>query len=729
MLADWRQRSQPFSELELQAPRFLLAVRELILVFSQLWRKTRFKYALNPAALIAVCGILVVAMTLRMVVLGWSPAPFWDQWDNLISGRSVSWSWLIAQHNEHRLFVPRLVFWLDWLLSAETNIVDYACNVLSQTALFALLLWLALRDSRPGFDAKLWVGGLCLCLLFWAMQYENFLWGFQVQYFLVILFAAGCFTIVSLGPSTFAGSAGVFILSGAAVYTLASGIIVPGLALLLGLWARRPAWYNFVLLFAAVAWPALYLWGYSTPEHHSNPADLFSQLGPVLFYFFVELGGPFLRAIFGQKDYFHVAAYFGSVGLLLYFGALILVVMQGAKPSQKVFAMLGAYLLGAMALVALGRVRFGPAQALSSRYATPVSVFWLSTLLLWYSAGAFIPRVRGATLALCTVITILVVISEPAMVRNGLDFAVGRKVATPALLARVDDPLLEKLLDHPDAVIERRAQLLSAGTSVFADPWTRLMGASFEDNFRVDPRASCSGLFQRVQAIDETNSAWRATGIAWRSDSLTPLRRIIFVNVDGRIVGYGGGGLDSISVSDEADAQTADRPVHWLGDLVDRNPSAIQVYAVDDPHNACLIASRPRAVLRPIALAPLPSPSPELGGFVDVVTLQKNDVRVSGWGNLSSDDSRILVDTNLPIQSATLFRELRPDVVSSLHEPLLRKSGFQIRLKLQSKLQNERPYRACFWSEDPKFGRRLLNDSFRPEAKALFDCGAVSPHA
>jgi hypothetical protein len=698
-------------------------------VFSKLWQKTRFEYVLNPAALIAVCGILVVAMTLRMVVLGWSPAPFWDQWDNLISGRSVSWSWLISQHNEHRLFVPRLIFWLDWLLAAETNIVDYTCNVLGQTALFALLLWLALRDSRPSFNSKLWVGGLCLCLLFWAVQYENFLWGFQIQYFLVVLLAAGCFTVIALGPDNFFGAIGAFLLSGAAAYTLASGIIVPGLALLLGLWVRRSILYNLVLLFAVGVWPTVYLWGYSAPEHHSNPSDLFSQLGPVLFYFFVELGGPFFRAIFGQRDYFHVAAYFGLVGVLLYFGAFILAVIQGAKPSQKVFVMLGAYLLGAMALVALGRVRFGPAQALSSRYATPVSVFWLSTLLLWYNAGAFIPRVRAVTLALCTAIAVLVVISEPAMVQDGLAFALGRKLATPARLARVDDPLLEKLLDHPDAVIERRAQLLSAGTSVFAYPWARLMGASFEDNFRVDPRAICLGSFERVQAIDETNSAWRATGTAWRSDSLTPLLRIVFVNADGRIVGYGGGGLDAISASDEADTQTADPPAYWLGDLVDRNPFAIHVYAVDDPHNACLIASRPRAVLRPIALAPLPSPSPELGGFVDVVTLEKNDIRVSGWGYLSSDDSRILVDTNLPIQSVTLFRELRPDVVSSLHEPLLRKSGFQIRLKLQSKLQNERPYHACFWSEDPKFGRRLLNDSFRPEAKAVFDCGAVSPHA
>jgi hypothetical protein len=108
---------------------------------------------------------------------------------------------------------------------------------------------------------------------------------------------------------------------------------------------------------------------------------------------------------------------------------------------------------------------------------------------------------------------------------------------------------------------------------------------------------------------------------------------------------------------------------------------------------------------------------------VDAVAFEKNDIRISGWGYFSSDEGRVLVDTDLPIRSMALLRELRPDVVSDTGDASLRKSGFQIRLTLQTKVETSRRYRACFWTEDPKFGRRELSDSPRIEAKALFECG------
>ena len=74
----------------------------------------------TAAVIVAACGVFVVALTLRMVVLSWSPVPFGDQWDDLVSGRPLTWAWLVQQHNEHRVFVPRLIFWLDRWLGAET---------------------------------------------------------------------------------------------------------------------------------------------------------------------------------------------------------------------------------------------------------------------------------------------------------------------------------------------------------------------------------------------------------------------------------------------------------------------------------------------------------------------------------------------------------------------------------------------------------------------------------
>jgi hypothetical protein len=51
--------------------------------------------------------------------------PFWDSWSLLISGRDITWSWLISLHNEHRPLLPRLVLIADYWLSEETNVVDF----------------------------------------------------------------------------------------------------------------------------------------------------------------------------------------------------------------------------------------------------------------------------------------------------------------------------------------------------------------------------------------------------------------------------------------------------------------------------------------------------------------------------------------------------------------------------------------------------------------------------
>jgi hypothetical protein len=385
------------------------------------------------AAIVAVCGLFVVAMTLRMAVLGWSPVPFWDQWRNLVSGRFLSWSWLVKQHNEHRLFVPRLIFWLDRWIASETNIVDFVVNVLMQAALAALLLWLALKDAAAGYATKIWVGGLCLALLFWAIQYENFLWGFQVQFFGVVLFAAAGFATVAMGPASGLGASAAVLLSGAAAYTLASGILVPPLAFILGLWVGRPRWYLAVLLIAAIGWSWSYLWGYETPRIHSDPRDVFSHLGAVCLHFLVQIGGPYFRAVDDRQD-FYVAAIFGAIDVALLGGGLVLMVLQPAKPQQKTLVALAIYLLGATLLVALGRVRFGADQALSSRYATPVLAFWLSTLLLWFSATAFRPRLQLLTLLVGAPIAMLSAVTEPRFAEVGLDWVLDRKLAIPALL-------------------------------------------------------------------------------------------------------------------------------------------------------------------------------------------------------------------------------------------------------------------------------------------------------
>jgi hypothetical protein len=685
--------------------------------------KPRFEVALTIAAVIvAACGLFVVALTLRMVVLSWSPVPFWDQWDNLVSGRPLTWAWLVQQHNEHRLFVPRLIFWLDRWLAAETNVVDFAVNVLIQTALSLLLVRLALKSSASDRVTTMWAYGLTFAFLFWAVQYQNFAGGFQVQFFGVGLAAAATFATVAVWPVTGLGAAVAAILGGVAVYTMASGILVPMLALMLGIWVGRPRWYLLVLLIAAIGWPASYLWGYVTPASHSNPAEVFSHFGEVIFHFLVQLGSPFFNAV-DEGGNLVVAAVFGGVGLSLFLAALILLLLRPATPAQKALAMFAIFLLGAAFLTASGRIRFGAFQALASRYATPAIAFWVSTTLLWFSATAFGNRLRHLTVAASVPLAILAAASEPRFVRDGLNFSLATKLATPALITGVADPRLEDLYPRVGDVLAKRSVLLSSRTSVFAEGWTRLMGAAFAEHFVVDPNARCSGAFLQAQIVDQAGSGWSAMGTALLEGSSQGLPRILLVNSEDRIVGCGLGGFDPSSVGED---QAPPRElVWWVGSFADADPAKVRAYAILRGGEACLVGSSPRILPFAIVTASLPSPVPERAGHVDTVTLEDQRVTIAGWGYLSGSKGRVMIDTDLPIRSMTMRRKRRPDVVAAMKDPSLGNAGIEIQLALEPVPQKKGRRRLCVWTDDLKNGRRLLYDVASAQGQPSFGCDAA----
>jgi hypothetical protein len=303
-------------------------------------------------------------------------------------------------------------------------------------------------------------------------------------------------------------------------------------------------------------------------------------------------------------------------------------------------------------------------------------------------------------------------LSESRFFEMGRYWAMGRNLATPALVVGINDPSLTDLYPNPNVVLERRAVLLQFHTSVFAEEWTRLMGANFADHFTVNVNARCSGSFQRVQPTDESGSDWSAVGAAWREGSDEPLRRIVLTTDDGRIVGYGFGGFDSSSVDQNLNLEAPARPVWWTGDLRTADPAKVRAYAVDDRAGACLIASNPRPSARPIAiaLAPLPSPAPARAGHIDSTRVDGNMITISGWGYLSNGHGQVLVDTDLPVRWSTIKRAPRLDVVSAMHEPSLQNSGIEVRLILGDATADQIPQRLCVWTDDPKFGRRTLHN-------------------
>lgn len=150
-------------------------------------RPTRF-------GLLAALACFVLGAKLIVISSLGSPVPIVDQWDGeaaiiyapYLRG-TLSFADLIAPHNEHRIFLTRLLVLAHLELAGEWNprlemILDAVLHTAAITLLAALLIPLVAVRRRI-----LFVG--FVAVVFASMGgYENVLWGFQSQIYFVVLF-------------------------------------------------------------------------------------------------------------------------------------------------------------------------------------------------------------------------------------------------------------------------------------------------------------------------------------------------------------------------------------------------------------------------------------------------------------------------------------------------------------------------------------------------------------
>jgi hypothetical protein len=113
--------------------------------------------------------------------------PSWDEWENIYlldhyrSG-ALTLSELFAQHNEHRLFIARLAFLLQFRLFGAWDLRSQMLfSALVVAALAALWVYVLRR-----LHVSRWVVVASAALLVSPIQWENILWGFQIQFYALI---------------------------------------------------------------------------------------------------------------------------------------------------------------------------------------------------------------------------------------------------------------------------------------------------------------------------------------------------------------------------------------------------------------------------------------------------------------------------------------------------------------------------------------------------------------
>lgn len=645
--------------------------------------------------------------------------PLLDQWDQPGLAQ-FDLAHLVAQHNEHRILFPRLIFAADAIWFGGRNILNYWTILVCVFASFLILLTTARRAGLRGIWL-LWAAGFLLALSAWPIQVENFAWGFQTQF--VGVFTAGLAAIVAIcAPGVgAAGAVAAMLLSGVAVYTMASGAAVPVVVLVLAIACGRPRGQIVAIGLWGAALVGLYLIGYASPPQHSSFGDAAHHPIAIACHFLTQLGAPFGDVVGRMLKISRPAAAMaiGLAGALAFVGVGFTILRETrdeprARARLALVGMMG-FLLMASGLIAVGRVRFGLDQAFSSRYATPVLLFWMALILAISTAGK---HARTACAVASVLVIALIFRFEGRYVGVAQTWVAQHDLATPAFLSGVEDKaLLRATYPDPAKPLQRRAEYLADHLSVFSEDWARWLGTPLPDHVTIGAAGRCAGAFRFAAPLPAADGkSWRAEGTL-TENAETASGRIVLVDGSRRIVGYG---LTQMTWPSRQTGLAAGVRT-WIGDFTASDAAAVTAFVLLDgePATACplgtaaVIGTAPTLLINQTGDMALGMTA--RGGTIDNVALLDGKLVVGGRALLGPHGPAFALETNLPVTGASVstFPSLGNARVSP--DPTLGDDGFEIVLDLKPGTTLGAGTRLCLASIDPDFGTHRLENGPRPD--------------
>lgn len=338
-------------------------------------------------------ALIFVALAIVGGVRAYSPVPFWDMWDGYLGFytkvTSGDWSAWWAQHNEHRIVLARIFFWLDFVLFDGQGWFLMVVNYILQSAV-CFLFWIIWKEA--GVEDEKWIGFFLVSWLFWWIQSNNLEWGFQSQFILVQLLPLSALYFLHRAAHAkpefnkwffVALTSGVLSIGG-----MASGVLALPIMTIYALFVRLGVRRIVVLAVVSILSVGIYFYGYVAPPAHGSLTQAI-RANPIglLHYFSVYMGGPFAFGNSRAAIWRATAAGIFLIISAIYFSYKLL---KNENHETLRFALLAFILfIGGTALgTAGGRLIFGVDQALASRYMTPALMAWAAIFIIYLSDAA-----------------------------------------------------------------------------------------------------------------------------------------------------------------------------------------------------------------------------------------------------------------------------------------------------------------------------------------------------
>ncbi|MGD1278333.1 MAG: hypothetical protein ABR964_14065 [Tepidisphaeraceae bacterium] len=428
--------------------------------------------------------------------------PFWDEWDPGLAGmyikahqHQLTLADLLAQHNEHRVLIPRLLYLLLNTATHWNDVGDlvFAWGIVCCTSL--CVLWLihktagqtddqapslsggfAFRDGRTIF---LWF--LCNLLIFSPDQSENWLWGIGLanQVPTLLLFLALVIACSSLPMGWKLGICTVVAV--AAIYSSGNGILCgPLVALVLAGSSRQllktHRWTMATCLAVFLAAIGLYFIHYTEPTH-AGAHNMSSDPTAIFLYTLVFVGGPLCTGT--QYPPVPAGITIGSA-LLFLLAAMAGYCLYARRTGRReladrmiVWLAVAGYGLLSGFIASFFRAGIGTQQALSSRYVSYALYVPLALVMLLPAVFADLSRrqalgttrlwIQAPGVLIAAMIVLHVLCFAPSLRFYPIWRMDRRQAKATLLLAKVlpGNPQIKSLIYQTPAVLVEEARILN----------------------------------------------------------------------------------------------------------------------------------------------------------------------------------------------------------------------------------------------------------------------------
>jgi hypothetical protein len=483
-------------------------------------------------------AILFVSLAIVGAVRSYSIVPFWDMWDGYLNfyiktldGDRNSW-W--AQHNEHRIVLAKILFWIDLKYFEGRSIFLIIINYLL-VGFAAAVFWILSREQR--LTHLPYIKYFVVSVLFCWCQAENLTWAFQSQFFMaqsipLAAFTALYFSATNEKRTTFFYALAI-VLGCLSAVTMANGVLALPLLFVQAICMRLQKKQIILIGIIAAIVITVYFLGYESPSNHGTIASTLKQdpLG-VIHYVLLYIGGPIVHVAGGEK-WSHYLALLAGTGLI--FGATIFLAREifSKSPAPLTICLLIflVYIGGSALGTAGGRLKFGVEQALAYRYSTPTLMAWLAFLLL------LLPKINGLSnrfkncvpIAFSLILVLMLPLQFKAIRdQSALNFE--KQLATLAVELKVEDQSqIKNIAPSADWVFKFADKASALNLSVFNTPQFKnahkqINQLSSAKNLSLKP---CQGSFDGALRIDDPTflrfKGWMFTG----SKMVTPSQLLI----------------------------------------------------------------------------------------------------------------------------------------------------------------------------------------------------------